>query len=496
MQRITTFRKKFIDSNGRERIFNGVNLCDKGFSGENGNGKRKIYDVPFNEELIKNLSQNGFNIVRLGMTWDAVEPEPFKYDEEYLDKIEKVADLCEKYGMYFYLDMHQDLYSGFEGTYGDGAPQWACITNGIKYPDKTRFVWAEGYFWGRAVHKCFDNFWANSYYEGIPLQTYFCKMWQHVAERFKNHPALFGFDILNEPFPGTDGGKVFRKLIFSLAKTVITDKRCNIVKMAKDLFSGNPIKVLEPFEDPDLFRKVTSAADSLIHKFDTGVYSQFLNRTAKAIRTVTDNGIMIMENSYYSNLGIPYSTPVINYDGKREKKVCFAPHAYDLMVDTPAYKYASNSRVGSIFDEHKRSQDRLDVPVIVGEWGGTSEGYEWLHHINFLLDKFDNNRWSNTYWAYYDGMLTDPIMQSLRRTSPVAVCGDITECKTDRENGVFTLVYEQEKEYDLPTEIFVHKPAASIECSAEYTLEPIKGCDASFLKINGKIGTNKVVIKF
>ena len=266
--------------------------------------------------------------------------------------------------------------------------------------------------------------------------------------------------------------------------------------MAKDLFSGNPIKVLEPFEDPDLFRKVTSAADSLIHKFDTGVYSQFLNRTAKAIRTVTDNGIMIMENSYYSNLGIPYSTPVINYDGKREKKVCFAPHAYDLMVDTPAYKYASNSRVGSIFDEHKRSQDRLDVPVIVGEWGGTSEGYEWLHHINFLLDKFDNNRWSNTYWAYYDGMLTDPIMQSLRRTSPVAVCGDITECKTDRENGVFTLVYEQEKEYDLPTEIFVHKPAASIECSAEYTLEPIEGCDASFLKINGKIGTNKVVIKY
>ena len=52
MQKITTFRKKFIDSDGRERIFNGVNLCDKGYTAANGNGKGKIYEVPFDEELI------------------------------------------------------------------------------------------------------------------------------------------------------------------------------------------------------------------------------------------------------------------------------------------------------------------------------------------------------------------------------------------------------------------------------------------------------------
>ncbi len=493
MLKITTFEKKFIDSEGRERIFNGVNLCEKGWHVD-GNPKRQ-YAFNFDENLIRNLSQLGFNLVRLGLTWDSIEPEPGKYNEENLDKIEKVADLCAKYGIYFFLDMHQDLYSGAPQTAGDGAPEWACITDGAKFTP-TKLVWAEGYFWGKAVHKAFDNFWADREYNGIPLQTYFCNMWKHVAERFKDHPALFGFDLLNEPFPGTDGGKVFRKLIMNVAKTVITDKRCKKLWMLKQLVTGNAIKCLEPFNDPSLFRKVTSAGDELIRKFDTGHYSKFINKAAKAVREVTDNGIIIMENSYYSNLGIPYSAPAVNYDGKREEKLCFAPHAYDLMVDTPAYKYASNSRVGSIFDEHRRSQERLNVPLLVGEWGGASEGTDWLFHINYLLDKFDSYHWGQTYWAYYDGLLNDPIMNSLIRTAPVAVCGSIKEYGLDREKDIFTLTYEQDKDYSLPTEIYIHKAFKNIECDGEYTLEPIGENGAAMLKITAGTGTHKVTVEF
>ena len=493
MLKITTFEKKFIDSEGRERIFNGVNLCEKGWHVD-GNPKRQ-YAFNFDENLIRNLSQLGFNLVRLGLTWDSIEPEPGKYNEENLDKIEKVADLCAKYGIYFFLDMHQDLYSGAPQTAGDGAPEWACITDGAKFTP-TKLVWAEGYFWGKAVHKAFDNFWADREYNGIPLQTYFCNMWKHVAERFKDHPALFGFDLLNEPFPGTDGGKVFRKLIMNVAKTVITDKRCKKLWMLRQLVTGNAIKCLEPFNDPSLFRKVTSAGDELIRKFDTGHYSKFINKAAKAVREVTDNGIIIMENSYYSNLGIPYSAPAVNYDGKREEKLCFAPHAYDLMVDTPAYKYASNSRVGSIFDEHRRSQERLNVPLLVGEWGGASEGTDWLFHINYLLDKFDSYHWGQTYWAYYDGLLNDPIMNSLIRTAPVAVCGSIKEYGLDREKDIFTLTYEQDKDYSLPTEIYIHKAFKNIECDGEYTLEPIGENGAAMLKITAGTGTHKVTVEF
>ena len=120
MLKISTFERKFVDTEGRERIFNGVNLCDKGYASPD--KSKKIYDLPFNEELIAKLSNLGFNLVRLGITWDAVEPKPFEYNEKFLDRLEKVADLCHKYGIYFFLDMHQDLYGGYAENWGDGAP--------------------------------------------------------------------------------------------------------------------------------------------------------------------------------------------------------------------------------------------------------------------------------------------------------------------------------------------------------------------------------------
>ena len=107
-----------------------------------------------------------------------------KYDEEYIDRIEAFANLCEKYGIYFYLDLHQDLYGGPSNA-GDGAPVWACMTDGKKFKP-VRFVWAEGYFFRKAVHRCFDNFWANKEYDGIGIQTRFLNMWSHLAERFKD----------------------------------------------------------------------------------------------------------------------------------------------------------------------------------------------------------------------------------------------------------------------------------------------------------------------
>ena len=487
MLKISTDKTSFVDSEGRERIFNGVNLCDKGKSVKG--SPHRIYNFDFSEDTIKALAENGFNIVRLGMTWDAVEPEPGQYDEEYLDRVEKVADHCEKYGIYFYLDMHQDLYSGRYETDGDGAPYWACLTDGAEFK-KAKFVWAEGYFWGKAVHRSFDAFWNNECYNGVPLQEYFCRMWMHIAERFKDHPALFGYDFLNEPFPGSAGGKVFAKLIAGVAKTVITDKRCNIPSLAKTLFSGNVIGCLEPFDDYSLFRKATKGADKLIYEFDTKYYSPFINRVASAVRRVTDNGIIIMENSYYSNLGIPYSTPVAAVGGKEDSKVCFAPHAYDFMVDTPAYKYASNTRVGGIFDEHKNSQNRLGIPLLVGEWGGQSEGTDWLYHIEYLLDKFDGNHWGQTYWAYFDGMLESPVMSCLRRTAPVAVTGKIDSYSFDRENNIFTLKYTQDKKYNSKTEIYLHSAAKKVECNAKYEIIGDR------LFIDSDVGVNEVKIYY
>ena len=249
-----------------------------------------------------------------------------------------------------------------------------------------------------------------------------------------------------------------------------------------------------------MFRKITSSADEIIRDFDLHKYFPFLSKTSSAIRQVDDDGFIFMENSYYSNLGIPYSCPKPVINAKTaENNVIFAPHAYDLMVDTPAYKYASNDRVGSIFAQHKASQDRLGIPVIVGEWGGYSEGNEWFPHVKFLLDLFDSYKWSNTYWAYFKELLDDNnelFNDVLTRPYPRAVTGEIESYCHNREENTFTLKYTQNEEFSVPTEIFAHKPVKSVAVDGEYKIMPIENSEGSVVEITTGIGEHTVKIEF
>ena len=49
----------------------------------------------------------------------------------------------------------------------------------------------------------------------------------------------------------------------------------------------------------------------------------------------------------------------------------YSPHVYDLFIDSPLYnKYSSNERVRYIFDNVRKNQLNMNVPVVMGEWGG------------------------------------------------------------------------------------------------------------------------------
>lgn len=493
MEKIKADKLRLVDSYGRERIFNGVNVCDKGCYCKETD--KRIYGTVWNKGTAKKLKQSGIDLIRLGFVWDAVEPEMGKYDDAFLDSIKSILDECEQEGVYAYLDMHQDLYSGFGNGNGDGAPAWATMTGGHKY-EPAKVVWAEGYFFSKAVHTAFDNFWSNADLHGKGLQDRFFNMWSYVISKLGEHNAVIGFDVLNEPFPGSDGGKVFKKIVSNLVSTTVFDKSISVSKLLK-LASKNETrpKVLDLYGGEHL-RKITSSADELIKKFDTCKYSPFINKAAETIRKIGSDKIVIMENSYYSNLGIPYSCPAPTVNGKRDDNVVFAPHAYDFMVDTPEYKYASNERIKAIFDEHKRSQERLGVPVIVGEWGGFTEGNEWFHHIKFLLKLFDSNKWSNTYWSYFKGieeseLFTDVII----RPHPVAVTGRIESYCHDRDNNTFELCYEQDRVFDAPTQIYLPKKPVSVSADGEYELEKLDDCEAYILKLFTETGNHKINIQ-
>jgi endoglycosylceramidase len=86
--------------------------------------KKLNYIGEYVEDDFLRLKQWGFNLIRFGVIWDGVEPEPGLYDDSYLDKLRDQIRMARNNGLYVLLDMHQDLYSA---AYGDGAPSWATI---------------------------------------------------------------------------------------------------------------------------------------------------------------------------------------------------------------------------------------------------------------------------------------------------------------------------------------------------------------------------------
>ena len=490
MNTIFTEGMRFTDDKGRERVFSGVNYVYKGVeTDENG---VIHFRHPLTDGVLQGLAEKGVNIMRLGFTWAGIEPVMTQYNLTYLDEIKEVVNRCAKYGIYVFLDWHQDLYTAYRRC-GDGAPKWATLY-GAK-PVKTHIIWAEGYFYDRKLMKNFDAFWNNVEVHSRGLRDRFCDMLRFTVRYFKDCENVMGYDVFNEPYPGTLGGKVFRSFLKNGVETFLLSGNIDRKGLIANAKKKDVMAMLSVADDPKVYHGVIDPSEKRLKKFDTGLYYDFIKAAAEAIRQETDTGVIFMENSYFSNTGIPCHTPHVTYDnGEKEKYLAFAPHGYDITVDTPLTNKASPHRVDIIFNEHRRKQLKMGIPVLVGEWGGMVPGGEEYPALEHLIDLFDSNGWSQTYWHYLDDMKNTKIMGILSRPYPQAVAGHIKKYRYDRKNDVFDLSYTGSAEIHTPTVIYLPKVPKKIYASKKYTLKALG--DAFLLQVNAGKGECAVKVEF
>ena len=145
------------------------------------------------------LAANGFNAVRVGVIWSDLEPEPGVFNAAYLASIESTVQTLGNHGIYSIIDFHQDAYSTAFG--GEGAPAWATETNGatnVSLP----FPYNE--FFDPAEQQAWDSFWSNADApNGIGLEDNYSQMLEYVASAFNGNPNVAGFELMNEPSPGS-----------------------------------------------------------------------------------------------------------------------------------------------------------------------------------------------------------------------------------------------------------------------------------------------------
>ncbi len=182
---LATEGRRIVDGHGREVILRGVQhhaLQDVDYQG------REFLPEDFG--LIASL---GLTTLRVAFSWSRLQPQPDGYDEGYLSEIQAVLDQAHAAGLFVVLEWHQDLFgrctqdaASPARINANGAPDWACFS------DIPTSLSAHARQFDRLLMNV-DGRWDD-----------FLDAWRFVVARFAEHPALIGYDLLNEP-GGSDG---------------------------------------------------------------------------------------------------------------------------------------------------------------------------------------------------------------------------------------------------------------------------------------------------
>lgn len=472
--------KSFVDSKGRERIFHGMNFIYTGVDGP----YPRNYITHWSNNTLKKYSELGFNLIRLGIVWDGIEHEMGLFDEDYIRHISDFIDRCGKFDIYVYVVLYQKHYASFIDG-GAGAPLWATDSNSHTYKRMKYEASQLEYFFSPAICCAFDNFWNNKHIAGCGIQERYAHMLNYILPRFNKKKAFLGIDFLNEPFPGKKSVVAFGKAVSAGLDEVFTDKGISTFAVFRTYFrSHNRYGVFNFINNEQAFRKVIDSAGNISSKFDHEKYEPFFNRMISLTQDNLNNSFIFKENNYCSNIGMASG---LNKSNRND--IVFAPNGFDISSGTTADENsASNIRTDIIFDEHKKTQEKLMCPVIVGEWGRHSGGAKGLSHISHELEIFDQNKWSFAFFKFDMEIFEKPIINVLSRPFPIATAGCIDSFAYDETEKTFEMYYSQKRSKVLETEIYLPDKPKIVEADGEWHIESKRlivntGCGIHNIKI-------------
>lgn len=124
-------------------------------------------------EDIRLMAEQGYNSVRIPINWRLLmEDEPgIAWKEEGFELIDRCLDWCEEFKLYAFLDLH-------------GAPGGQTGANIDDSIDDVPRLFTDADSWDKGI-----------------------RLWEKLAERYKDRWIVGGYDLLNEPLKQTYGGE-------------------------------------------------------------------------------------------------------------------------------------------------------------------------------------------------------------------------------------------------------------------------------------------------
>lgn len=349
------------------------------------------------------LRDHGFNSVRLGVLFAGVMPQEGVIDHGYLAKVDRVVQLLSSRGIYVLFDFHQDIYSERYG--GEGFGRWANHDDGVPLTN----IGFPGNYFTPSVERVFDNFWGNT----AKLWDHYRDAWQAVASQWKDQDHHGGYDLFNEPFPGS---------VWTSCATPL----------------GCPV-------------------------FDDQVLQVFFEHVRAGIRTVDQSNIVFYEPNFLfvggARTGLGLITAITDTQiGLSFHKYCVlglllhSHGATDLpscpqfhqLVGANAATAATQMNAASLLTEFGASDDLADVQTVVSQADSELTGWQYWHYKEWQ-DPTTESQISGGQGLFTkdDDLSTVKAakLAVLERPYPQATAGTPLELSFDASSGAFLYRY-------------------------------------------------------
>jgi uncharacterized membrane protein HdeD (DUF308 family) len=368
--------------------------------------KKEIDSVKSGLDLMKNL---GFNIIRLLISWKAIEPRPNSNLEEllpegkkYLEHMKIIIDELYARNLYVILDFHQDIANEVYG--GDGFPDWAVAIDEEhekpKAPTKPDKKWQFKYMINKSLKETLKSFWENDLTnldEGLknyPVRTHLEKTIGQTVKFFKSlngglgHPAIIAVEPFNEPHPSTIPKKDFEvKFLVDYYRNVNSE----IEKFDKSLFifieprvdwimptdtggmpakyGASPLEVKSKF-GMDFIKNVMVDKKLVTKKLET-----YLPSNLHSISRFGNNGVLSFH--YYDTMAVASS-----------------------FVKIPESLYTYKIEFPMLFSQLSQAATERGLIPFITEFGAFQEAEQIRDYLDLQYDQIEALLLNATIWNY------------------------------------------------------------------------------------------------
>jgi endoglycosylceramidase len=282
--------------------------------------------------------------------------------------------------------------------------------------------------------RAFDSFWESRPGPGgVGLQDRFAAAWRHLARRFRDEPAVIGYDLLNEPYPSPAIQAAILSYANAAAKLTTAETKLKfLAAFARPDAAKHYAELAAPFQDPQTALRLVDEGGLPIARFERERLLPLYERVIAAIREVDPHHLCFIEPTAVGGAVRTGLARPTDPSGKPFAHIVFAPHYYEVATEFRLPYERNRARMHALVGRICQTARELDMPVWFGEWGNVPAGLDGGREcIRDALDALNANLAGRCYWEYGRHFAKLPHLDLLTRPYPQAIAGVPGRLKVD-----------------------------------------------------------------